>query len=79
MYGTTYRVRYLSVTESRGARFSVEDLMSGQTKVVAYDYASITPRRDSIGQAFGHVADAKTILTGQVGDDYYYTVVEGIL
>ena len=51
-YETGIRVKYAFPTNSRGSRFIVTNLRTGERKTISYNYAANSPARDAAGKAF---------------------------
>ena len=71
---TGIRVRYAGATNSRGSRFIVTNLRTGERKTIGYNYAaSCDPARDAAGKAFD-VQPADISRIGYTSDGAYYYV-----
>ena len=48
-----YKTQYMPATDTKGVRFKVTCINTGNTKIVPFAYASNNPIRHSIHEAFG--------------------------
>ena len=70
-YETGIRVKYLGATNSRGSRFVVTNLRTGERRTISYNYSANNPARDAAGKAFD-VQPTDISRIGYTSDGAYY-------
>ena len=72
-YETGIRVRYAGATNSRGSRYIVTNLRTGERRTINYNYSASEPARDAAGKAF-NVQPTDISRIGYTSDGAYYYV-----